>query len=90
VRVEGSKGINRMGIGSKVKLYPAGKLGDASTLLGWREINAGYGYCSGQEAVAHFGLGKTEAVDVEVMLPYNRGMLMRKNVKANQRLTVKP
>src|SRR5262249_53427551 len=64
VQVEGSNGVNRMGIGSKVKIYPAGKLGDASALLGCREIAIGYGWCSGQEAVAHFGLGKEEAVDL--------------------------
>jgi hypothetical protein len=89
VRVEGSKGVNRMGIGSKVKIYPAGKLGDASALLGFREINAGYGYCSGQEAVAHFGLGKAEAVDVEVTLPHGKGNLAQKGVKVNQRITMK-
>ena len=56
---------------------------------GSREIAAGYGFCSGQEAVAHFGLGKEEAVDVEVILPHGKGKLTRKGVKANQRLTMK-
>jgi hypothetical protein len=89
VRVEGTNGVNRMGIGSKVKVYPAGKLGEAAALLGFREINAGYGYCSGQEAVAHFGLGKVEQVDLEVTLPHGKGSFNRKGVAANQRLTVK-
>lgn len=89
VRVEGSNGVNRMGIGSKVKVYPAGKLGDASALVGCREISAGYGYCSGQEAVAHFGLGKEVGVDVEVILPHGKGTLVRKATEANQRITVK-
>ena len=90
VLVEGRNGVNRMGIGSKVKVYAAGKLGEASALLGCREIAAGYGYCSGQEAAAHFGLGKEETVDVEVILPHGKGASSHKSVKANQRLVVKP
>jgi hypothetical protein len=89
VRVEGKDGVNRMGIGSKVRIYPAGKLGEAGTLLGYREISIGYGFCSGQEAVAHFGLGKIEKVDVEVILPHGKGTLTNKNVAANQRITMK-
>src|SRR5262249_27700443 len=90
VRVEGSKGVNRMGIGSRVKVYPAGKLGVAAALLGDREISIGYGYCSGQEAIAHFGLGKEETVDLEIILPHNKGKVMQKSVKANQRVTIQP
>src|SRR5204863_134205 len=90
VWVEGKSGVNRMGIGSRVNVYTAGKLGDASALLGSREIAIGYGYCSGQEAVAHFGLGKEELVDVEVVLPHGKGKWTEKGVKANQRITAKP
>jgi hypothetical protein len=79
-----------MGVGSKVKVYPAGKLGQAESLLGSREISIGYGWCSGQEAVAHFGLGKQETVDLEVILPHGKGRLEQKGVKANLRLIVKP
>ena len=88
VRVEGANGVNRMGVGSKVNVYPAGKLGRVADLLGSREICIGYGYCSGQEAVAHFGLGKELSVDVEVVLPHGKGTLTRRGVKANQMLTV--
>ena len=88
VKVEGGKGANRMGIGAKVKIYPAGKLGDASALLGCRDIATGYGYASGQPAYAHFGLGKEVAVDVEVILPHGKGTLTREGVKPNQLLTV--
>jgi len=90
VRVQGGEGVNRMGIGSTIKVYPAGKLGEHAALLGCREISAGYGFCSGQEAVAHFGLGSTASVDLEILLPHGKGKVQRKNVKANQRLTVKP
>ncbi len=89
VRVEGTKGVNRMGVGSKVRVFPAGKLGDASALLGQVEIAIGYGYCSGQEAIAHFGLADAKTVDVEVILPHGRGVFSQKGVAANQHLTLK-
>jgi hypothetical protein len=88
VQVEGTNGVNRMGIGSKVRIYPAGKVA-ATTLLGYREIAIGYGYCSGQEAIAHFGLGPVAKVDIEVTLPHGKGSFTRKDVAANQRLTLK-
>jgi hypothetical protein len=90
VRVEGKDGVNRMGVGARVNLYVPGKVGEAASLLGSREISIGYGFCSGQEAVAHFGLGKQDTVDVEVILPHGKGKVVQKNVKANQRVTVKP
>src|SRR5262249_8221307 len=88
VQVEGTKGVNRMGVGSKLRVYPAGKPGGAAALRGCREIACGFGWCSGQEAVAHFGLGKEANVDVEVTLPHGRGLLTRKNVAANQRILI--
>lgn len=90
VEVRGPDGVNRMGIGSVVRIYPAGKLGDATALLAHREIATGYGYTSGQEAIAHFGLGDVATVDVEVILPHGKGKLTRAGEKANQRLVVGP
>ncbi len=84
VRVEGTK-LNRMGIGSKVSLYPAGKLGDAQALLGHQELTVGYGYASGQEPVCHFGLGDVKQVDVQVTLP-DGTQLVKKNVAADQEI----
>jgi hypothetical protein len=81
-------GINRMGIGSVVRVYPAGQLGKAEALLVAKEISVGYGYASGQEAIAHIGLGKLEQCDVEVILPHGKGRLERKGVKANQRVVM--
>ena len=89
VKVEGSDGVNRMGIGAKVKVYAAGKLGDASALLGCRDIAVGYGYASGQPAYAHFGLGKEERADVEVILPHGKGTLTLKSLGANHLHVVK-
>jgi hypothetical protein len=90
VRVEGGEGVNRMGVGARVRVYPAGKLGEAAALLGCQDVSAGYGYSSGQQALAHFGLGKEESADVEVVLPHGKGTVVRKGVKANQRVTLKP
>jgi len=90
VVVQGEKGVNRMGIGARVQIYRAGQLGDPKALLGCQDISAGYGYASGQAAIAHFGLGKEERVDVVVLLPHGKGKIERKDVQADQRLTVKP
>lgn len=89
VVVEGASGVNRNGIGAVVRVYPAGKLGDPASLLCAKEIAVGYGYASGQEAAAHIGLGKLDECDVEIILPHGKGKLERKNIKANQRITIK-
>jgi hypothetical protein len=89
VQVEGRGTVNRMGVGTKVKVYPAGKLAQPGALLGFREISIGYGFCSGQEAVAHFGLGGETIVDLEISLPHGKGEMVQKGVKANQRLTIR-
>jgi hypothetical protein len=88
VAVAGGEGINAQGIGARVLVYPPGKLGDASALLGVREIAVGFGYASGQEAIAHFGLGELDACDVEIMLPYGKGRIERRGVKCDQRIVV--
>lgn len=89
IRVEGNRGVNRMGIGSKVRIFTAGKLGEQTALLGYREVAAGYGYCSGQEAVAHFGLSSAKVVDIEVALPHGKGSFSAKGIKVNQRIVLK-
>ena len=88
VQVKGGQGVNRMGVGCRVKIYAAGKLDDASALLGCQDISCGYGYASGQQALAHFGLGKQQRVDIEVTLPHGKGIVTRRDVQANQRLTI--
>jgi hypothetical protein len=82
VQVIGEKSVNRMGLGSRVKIFADSKL------IGCQEIATGYGYASSQPAIAHFGLDKIEFVDVEVTLPYGQGTITKKGVKANQRLTI--
>ncbi|MEX0819060.1 MAG: CRTAC1 family protein, partial [Pirellulaceae bacterium] len=90
VQVRASEPVNRMGIGTRIHIYPAGKLGSRSDLLGCREIATGFGYASGQPAIAHFGLGTEESVDVELILPNGAGRHTLKGVKANERITVEP
>ena len=87
VRVAG-KTINRMGIGAKVKIYQAGKTGRADALLGYQEVHISNGFCTGQEAVVHFGLGAVATCDVEVTLPHNKGVIRKSAVKADQLLVV--
>jgi enediyne biosynthesis protein E4 len=89
VKVEGSDGVNRMGIGCRVNVYAAGKLGESAALIGSRDIAVGYGYASGQPAYAHFGLGRETSVDVEVILPHGKGTVSRKGVKTNEVLVLK-
>lgn len=86
VSVRGTK-MNRMGLGAKVSVYAAGKLGKSDALVGHQELSIGYGYASGQEAVCHFGLGRLDRVDVEVVLP-DGTRLSQRGVAADQHLTV--
>jgi hypothetical protein len=85
-----ASGVNQMGLGCRIEVYSAGKLGDAKALIDCREIATGYGYASAQPAVAHFGLGKAESVDVRVILPHGKGKREYKGVKANQRWNIQP
>lgn len=89
VSVEGREGTNRMGVGAKVSVFPAERR-DAKSRIGVREVCVGYGYCSGQEAVVHFGLGTTKRVDVEVELPHGKGKWTRLDVPADRRIVVGP
>ena len=67
VKVVG-KTVNRMGIGAKMKICLVGELGRADKLMGFEEIGTGFGFCSGQEAVAHFGLGELTSCDMEIVV----------------------
>jgi hypothetical protein len=88
VQVKGKRKVNRMGIGSKIKVYQAGKAGQVGALVGCQDIAVGYGYASGQTAIAHFGIGKLNSVDIEVILPNGAAKLVQKNVSANQKIVL--
>ena len=85
VQVAGGRGVNSMGIGSRVDVYAAG----TRQRIGSREIVTGQGYASSQEAVAHFGLGARSECDVVVIFPHGKGKLVRKGVKVDQRILIK-
>ena len=75
-----------MGIGTRIKVFKAG----TTELLCRQDLSAGYGYASSQTAAAHFGLGREETCDLEATLPHGKGKIVKKGVKADQRLTLKP
>jgi hypothetical protein len=77
-------GINRMGIGCVIRVYKAGHIGDPKALIGWREIAVGYGYASGQEAIAHFGMSNHKTCDLEIQFPHGLGFIQHKAVPTNQ------
>jgi hypothetical protein len=67
VKVAGKgKGFNAMGIGATVRAYKPGAAADAKSLLARRDVVVGTGYSSGEEALAHLGLGGAAECDVEV------------------------
>ena len=86
----GVPGVNRTGIGAVIRVYPAGQLGQAKALLGAREISSSCGYTSGQEPIAHFGLGSVEKCDLEIVLPHGREKWERRGIAADQRIVIKP
>ncbi len=97
VVVRGNGRVNRMGIGCRVQLVAGGEGGEGragavekltAKLIGHREISIGYGYASGQEAIAHFGLGERESCDVVIDLPHQQGRVVRRNVRADQRVVI--
>ncbi len=88
VVVKDAPGINRMGLGAKVNIYTPGRLGDRSALIGCRDITIGYGFACSQEAMAHFGLGPLTECDIEVILPFRKGVLRRQHVTADQRVVL--
>ncbi|MEE8451267.1 MAG: CRTAC1 family protein [Thermoguttaceae bacterium] len=87
VQVVGSR-INRMGIGTQIRVYRPGKVGQTDALLGFQEVSIGYGYAAGQAAVCHFGLGDATTVDVAVKLP-DATVLIERSVTVDRRLVIR-
>lgn len=81
VRVLGKR-MNRMGIGAKITVRMA-----KGSLLGYQEITTGYGFASGQPAIAHFGLGNENSVIVTVEFPDGERITKTK-VAANKRILI--
>lgn len=84
VRALGGKGLNSMGLGTKVRAYKPGQAGKPEALIAWEEIQTGYGYTCGQPAVAHLGLGEVETCDLVIEWPYGKGSITLKNQAAGK------
>ena len=89
LQIKVDHGANRMGVGAKVKVYRSGMSGNLAGLLGFTEISPAFGFSSSQPALAHFGLGTEQVVDVVVEMPFNGPVFTRNSVPAN-RLLVMP
>ena len=73
---------NKMGIGSVVTIWTEGKMQMA-------ELTLSRGYLSSVEPILYFGLNKYESVD-SLYVKWNDGKIQNlKNIKANQKLTLK-
>lgn len=83
--------VNRMGIGSRVTVSPAGSPQNAARTepdatppgLWVQELHVGTGYASGQCAVLHFGVGQEQRVNIHASLP-NGLIVERSQVPVNQ------
>jgi hypothetical protein len=89
VLVRPGGGAVPQGFGARVEVFAAGRLGQEAARIGRTEIMSGYGYSSGQEAVARLGLGDRTRVDLRVVLPHGGPTLDRPGVQANQRLVIR-
>ena len=87
VRVTGKgKGFNAMGVGAVVRAYKTSSAGGARALIARRDIVIGTGYASGEEALAHIGLGGETECDVEVA--WGKHRQVKSKVPADQLVTV--
>ena len=86
VAVEGDPAVgeNRMGAGAVVAVRDPAN----GRLVGVREISPSSGWSSSQPAIAHFGLGSLDRVDVTVQMPFGGRSLTREGVPANQRVHI--
>lgn len=75
---------NPDGIGAQVRVF------DGATLIGFRHIQSGEGYCRCSALEAHFGLGKAaKSYRVEAFFPATNVRVVRENVEPGQRIVVR-
>jgi hypothetical protein len=80
--------VTGLPIGTRIEIFHPGRMGSPEALLGRTEIMTGYGYSSGQETAAHFGLGGHDTVDLRALLPHGGATIERPGAIANRRLTI--
>jgi subtilase family serine protease len=81
------KQSNYYGIGSKIKVYEEGHLGEKSYLKGFRQVQAGgQGYVSMDSSNAHFGLNSNYRYDVQVEFPASGIVVNRRSTSPGRKL----
>lgn len=78
---------NRNGIGATVRIYEAGKAGQASALLGIKCISVSNGYSGGSPAEAHFGTLGHHKVDINITMPCGGNIYTIRKVSTGQLFT---
>lgn len=84
VKMELENFPNRNGIGARVDIYRAGKLGEEKALITSGIITVSNGYSCGYEAIAYFGLPDDKKVDIKVSMPCDGPVYTAASVKRNQ------
>ena len=87
VSLEGSAS-NRNAVGSWVKVYDAGHLGDMKYFRGLREVTTASGFCSMSSLDVHFGLDASKTYDLEIRFT-NGTIVVENNVSCGQTLKIK-
>lgn len=82
LKLEGDHGANRLSYGAKAWIY----YGDKMQLL---EVSPNRGYMSTNDPVLHFGLGKVTTIDRLKVEWLDGRQLEMKDIKVNQKLTLK-
>ena len=81
------KKSNYYGIGSKIKVYEEGHLGEKNYLKGFRQVQAGgQGYVSMDSSDAHFGLNSNYRYDIQVEFPASGIVVNRRNTSTGRKL----
>ncbi len=77
------------GFGTKVWLYQGGRLGDRTSLLGFRETISGSGHLAQNSPVLHFGLGSNTTCDLLAQFTDGSWLAVRQ-ISADQTITIRP
>ncbi|MFH1287133.1 MAG: CRTAC1 family protein [bacterium] len=79
---------NRDAIGSWIKVFDAGHLGDMKYFRGLREVTTASGFCSMSSLDVHFGLDASKMYDLEIRFT-NGTKVVQNNVACGQTLKIK-
>ncbi|MEW6089077.1 MAG: CRTAC1 family protein [bacterium] len=79
---------NRNAVGSWVKVYESGHLGDMKYFKGLREVTTASGFCSMSSLDVHFGLDASKKYDLEIRFT-NGTKVVKNDVSCGQTLKIK-